>query len=111
LKLLLSKLLFDSILWLKDDEYFKFSSFTSELYDEVENFEEEKVEFSKFADFLFGVEFSVVDGFLPESNEGARRAENDPNSFTGSIFVETFLSLIDARIMLESSSSNCLLET
>ena len=38
---LLSKLLLDSSLWLIVDEYFKFSSFTSELNDEVENFDDE----------------------------------------------------------------------
>ncbi len=85
----------------------------SELYDEVENFEDEKRSDElllmlgnvlEVVDFFAG-ESSVVDGALPVSNEGARSAEKEPNSFTGSIFVETFLSLMEARMTFESSSS------
>ena len=55
-------------------------------------------------DFFAG-ESSDVDGAFPDNNDGAKSAEKDPNSFTGSIFVETFLSLMEARMTFESSSS------
>lgn len=83
------------------------------MNDDVENFEDERrldellftfENVLDVVDFFDGVSSDVGGGF-PDSNDGARRAEKDPNSFTGSILVDTFLSLIEARMTFESSSS------
>jgi hypothetical protein len=39
----------------------------------------------------------VANVVLPDKSDGAKSAEKDPKSFDGSIFVETFLSLMLAR--------------